>query len=139
MRRPILSLFFLLAAVGCSNVNVEVDSDGQHPHEKVFPEELEGRSADYVRPRVLELPPAEYPREAAELDLAGMVMIRVLVGQDGQVAEAAILQGLHPMVDQAALKAARRGHYAPASEFGAATDGWVTVPFRYPPEGMKTE
>lgn len=139
MQRPIISLFFLLAAMGCSQMNVEVDSDARQPHEKVFPEEMKGRSADYVRPRVLELPSAEYPPEAADLDLAGMVLIRVLVGLDGQVVEAELLQGMHPVVDQAALEAARRGRYAPASEFGAATDGWVTVPFRYPPEGMKTE
>ena len=125
--------------MGCSQMNVEVDSDARQPHEKVFPEELKGRSADYVRPRVLELPLAEYPPGAADLDLAGMVMIRVLVGHDGQVVETKLLQGLHPVVDQAALEAARRGRYAPASEFGAATDGWVTVPFRYPPEGMKPE
>ena len=139
MRRPMIGFLILLAATGCSSVNVEVDSDNQPPHEKIFREEMEGRSADYVRPRVLELPDVEYPAEAADLDLAGMVMIGVLVEFDGQVAEVKVKQGVHPLVDQAALDAARRGRYAPASEFGAATDGWVTVPFRYPPEGGKTE
>jgi len=139
MRRPMIALLFLLAATGCSSVNVEVDSDNQPPHEKIFREEMEGRSADYVRPRVLELPEVEYPAEVADLDLSGMVLIGVLVGIDGQVAEVKVKQGVHPLVDQAALDAARRGSYAPASEFGAATDGWVTVPFRYPPEGGKTE
>lgn len=139
MRRPLIGLFIILAATGCSSVNVDVDSDSQPPHEKIFPEEMEGRSADYVRPRVLDLPQVEYPPEAADLDLSGMVMISVLVAYDGQVAEAKIKQAVHPLVDQAALDAARRGRYAPASEFGAATDGWVTVPFRYPPEGLKAE
>jgi len=139
LRHSIISLLILLVAAGCSNVNVDVDSEHQQPHEKIFPEEMEGRSADYVRPRVLEMPPAEYPAEATELDLAGMVMIRVLVGYDGEVAEAEVRQGLHPVVDQAALEAARRGRYSPASESGVAVDGWVTVPFRYPPEGMKAE
>ncbi len=139
MRRPIIGLLILLGATGCSSVNVDVDSDSQPPHEKIFREEMEGRSADYVRPRVLDLPDVEYPVEAADLDLSGMVMIGVLVEFDGQVAEVKVKQGVHPLVDQAALDAARRGRYAPASEFGAATDGWVTVPFRYPPEGEKTE
>ena len=139
MRRPMIGLLILLAATGCSSVNVEVDSDNQPPHEKIFREEMEGRSADYVRPRVLELPEVEYPAEVADLDLSGMVLIGVLVEYNGQVAEVKVKQGVHPLVDQAALDAARRGRYAPASEFGAATDGWVTVPFRYPPEGGKTE
>ena len=139
MHRPMISLLILLALTGCSSVNVNVDSDSQTPHEKTFREEMKGRSADYVRPRVLELPKVEYPAEVEGLDLAGIVMIGVLVGFDGEVAEAKVKQGLHPLVDQAALDAARRGRYAPASEFGAATDGWVTVPFRYPPEGEITE
>jgi TonB family protein len=139
MRRPVIGLLILLAATGCSSVNVDAESESQPPHEKIFREEMEGRSADYVRPRVLDLPEAEYPAEVADLDLAGMVMIGVLVEYDGQVAEVKVKQGLHPLVDQSALDAARRGRYAPASEFGAATDGWVTVPFRYPPEDTKAE
>ncbi|MCK9996976.1 MAG: energy transducer TonB [Candidatus Krumholzibacteria bacterium] len=139
MRRPVIGLLFLLAATGCSNVNVDVDSDSQPTHEKIFPDEMKGRSADYVRPRVLDLPQVEYPVEAADLDLAGMVMIGVLVGYDGQVAEVKVKQGLHPLVDQAALDAARGGRYAPANESGIATDGWVTVPFRYPPEDLEAK
>ena len=34
----------------------------------------------------------------------------------------------------ACLAAARGGTYAPANESGIATEGWVTVPFRYPPQ-----
>jgi TonB family protein len=139
MRRPIFSLLILMAAAGCSNVNVDVDSDRRPAHEKIFSKEMEGRSADYVRPRVLELLPAEYPAEAADLNLAGMVMVKVLVGYDGQVAEAEVLQGLHPLLDQAALEAARGSRYAPASESGIATDGWLTVPFRYPPDVAEAE
>ncbi len=139
IRRPIISLVILLAATGCSNVNVDVDSDRRQPHEKVFRQEMEGRSAEYVRPRVLEMPSAEYPAEAADLNLAGLVMIKVLVGYDGQVAEAEVMQGLHPLVDQAALEAVRGGRYAPASESGIATDGWLTVPFRYPPPVVEAE
>lgn len=128
-----LLLVFLLTAVGCSQVNVEMESDSRPPHEKVFPEDLKGRSADYERPRLLEMPPAEYPAEAADLEVAGIVMVKILIGMDGKVLDAEVVQGLHPLIDEAALAAARGGRYAPANEFGAATDGWITVPFRYPP------
>ena len=133
MRRSVLILFFLSTAVGCSQMNVEVDSDRQEPHEKIFPEDMKGRSADYRRPKVIEIPQVEYPTEAADLDVSGIVMIKMPIGMDGQVLEAKVLQGVNPLVDQAALETARRGRYAPANEFGAATDGWLTVPFRYPP------
>ena len=135
MRCSILHLLILLAVTGCSNVNVDVDSDRTEPQEKIFDEEMTGRSADHVRPRVLELPEADYPPEAAELDLSGLVLIKVLVGHDGQVVETQVSQGLHPVLDQAALDAARRGRYAPATESEIAVDGWLTVPFRYPPDG----
>ncbi len=133
MRRSILILLLLPVAVGCSQMNVEVDSDRQDPHEKIFPEDMKGRSADYERPKVIEMPPVEYPAEAADLDVSGIVMIKMLIGMDGKVLEAKIQQGVHPLVDEASLKAAREGRYAPANEFGAAADGWLTVPFRYPP------
>jgi len=144
MRPSVINLLIglvmvLLAAGGCSNVNVEATNETQPPHEQIFRKDMEGRSADYTRPRVLELPAAAYPAEAAELDLSGIVMIRVLVGYDGQVAEAEVMQGLHPVVDTAALEAARGGRYAPATESGIATDGWVTIPFRYPPPGKETD
>jgi TonB family protein len=144
MRSSLLSLLIgivliPLAAGGCSNVNVEAKDESQPPHEQIFREEMEGRSADYTRPRVLELPEVAYPAEAAELDLSGLVMIRVLVGYDGQVAEAEVMQGLHPVVDTAALEAARGGRYAPATQSGIATDDWVTIPFRYPPPAMEAD
>ena len=68
-----------------------------------------------------------------------MVMVRLLIGPEGQVYEAEVVQGLHPTIDQAALVAARGGRYAPATELGNATEGWLTVPFRYPPAGPSTE
>jgi TonB family protein len=139
MRCPVFCVLLLgqvlvlLATGGCSNVNVEATDDSIPLHEKIFREEMEGRSADYQRPRLIEAPSPEYPAEAAALGVSGLVMIKVLVGYDGQVAEAEVVQGLHPLVDAAALEAASGGRYAPATESGIATDGSVTVPFRYPP------
>ena len=139
MRREIIGLLILSAAWGCSSVNVDVESDNTPPHEKIFRDEMEGRSVDYVPPRVLELPPAAIPTEAADPDLMGIVMVRVLVGHDGRVIEAEVTQGLNEQVDQAALEAAGGGRYAPATESDIATDGWITIPFRFPPPAGETE
>jgi TonB family protein len=136
MRNPgILSLgmIFLLTMTGCANVNVEATDESVPPHEQTFRKEMEGRSPDYRGPSVLELPEPEYPADLAGQGLDGIVMIRVLVSYDGQVLESEVQQGLQPALDQAALEAARGGKYTPATEAGVATEGWLTVPFRYPP------
>jgi len=144
MRSPVIFLFIgwilvLLGVGGCSNVNVEARDESIPRHEKIFREEMEGRSDDFQRPRLLDVPRPRYPAEAVALDLTGLVMIKVLVGYDGQVAEAEVVQGLHPAVDAAALEAARGGRYAPATRSSMATDGWLTVPFRYPPPSEETD
>ncbi len=141
--RPNGILFLILPAIwltagGCSSVNVEARDESQPPHEKIFREEMEGRAPDSQVPRVVELPEPQYP-EPADPELAGMVMVRVLVGLDGQVYEAEVVQGVDPAIDMAALEAAREGKYAPASESGSAAERWITVPFRYPPPVGKTD
>ena len=125
---------FVLAAGACSNVNVEAKDETVPPHEQTFREEMEGRSPDYRGPTVIELPEPDYPTGLAGRGLDGIMMIRVFIGYQGQVYEAEVQQGLHPELDAAALEAARGGTYAPASEAGVAAEGWLTVPFRYPPQ-----
>jgi|GEM_PF-3914232 len=127
-------ILILLAAAGCSNVNVEATSEDQLPHEKIFSEDLEGRSPDYQGPRVVKLPDPAYPATLYGQAPSGLILVRVLVGFDGRLEEAEVTQGLQAELDQAALEAARGGTYAPATESGIATEGWVTVPFRYPPD-----
>ena len=137
MRKSVVILLALpalvLACGACSNVNVEAKDETVPPHEKTFRDEMEGRSPDYRSPRVVELPEPVYPGGASLEGVEGIMMVRVLVDHDGSVLEAEVQQGLHPELDAAALAAARGGTYAPASESGVATDGWLTVPFRYPP------
>ena len=124
---------FILAGGACSNVNVEAKDESVPPHEQTFRKEMEGRSPDYQGPRVVELPEPVYPAEISPQGIEGIMMIRVLVGYDGSVIEAEVQQGLDPGLDQAALEAARGGVYTPATEAGVTTEGWLTVPFRYPP------
>jgi hypothetical protein len=51
MRPSVINLLIglvmvLLAAGGCSNVNVEATNETQPPHEQIFRKDMEGRSAD---------------------------------------------------------------------------------------------
>ena len=135
----VLGAMVLLATAGCSNVNVEANDESVPPHDQTFRKEMEGRSPDYRGPRVLELPEPGYPADPAAAGLEGIIMIRVFVSFEGKVLESEVQQGLHQTLDLAALEAARGGKYTPATEAGVATEGWLTVPFRYPPPPKEAE
>lgn len=135
----IMIVMALLTWAGCSNVNVEAKDESVPPHEQTFRKEMKGRSPDYQGPRVAEIPDPQYPAGLAEQGLEGIIMIRVLVDYDGAVLESEVQQGLHQELDRAALQAARGGSYTPASEAGVTTEGWLTVPFRYPPTAEAEE
>jgi TonB family protein len=55
---------------------------------------------------------ADYPEEARKAGIRGVVILEVTVGSDGAVTEARVLRG-QPMLDQAALDAARKWRYEP--------------------------
>jgi TonB family protein len=124
-----------LAVGGCSSsqVEVDVDSDGRDPHEKIFSEELGPRSGDYEKPKVFYLQPATYGHETLALDVSGIVMVKLLIGATGDVLESEIVQSVHPDVDRSAREAALRGKYRPARLNDVAVEGWLTVPYRFPP------
>jgi TonB family protein len=127
-----LLLFALLTLSGCSNVDVEAQSGDQSAHERLVNGEEEENPLITSRAKVDYLPPAEFPAEAPQPGLNGLIMIRVLVGVDGNPVEANVSQSLHPDLDQAALDAALKGKYLPAREGEIPREMWISVPFRYP-------
>ncbi|HEY0093923.1 MAG TPA: TonB family protein, partial [Archangium sp.] len=68
--------------------------------------------------------PARYPEGLAAQPVAGLVRLELLVDERGEVAEAVVVQGLHPLLDEAAL------HAAPGLRFSPATLEGVPVPVR---------
>ncbi len=69
---------------------------------------------------------AEYPREALASRVSGSVRIRALIDPQGKVTDVQVLEGVHPLLDSAAVRAARRGVF---QEGGY----WKTkYPFRHP-------
>ncbi len=74
---------------------------------------------------------AEYPEIARQMALEGVVTVKVLVAADGSVRDVALVKGVHPLLDRAAMAAARRCRFAPGLKAGEPTDAWVALPYRF--------
>ena len=72
-----------------------------------------------------------YPSAAREASVEGLVRIEVSVGADGSVTSARVLAGLGHGLDEAALEAARRASFEPASHCGKPVAGTAVLPFRF--------
>ena len=62
----------------------------------------------------------------------GTVILRVLVGADGTVADVAVHKTSgHPLLDQAAINAARDKRFTPERDGGFTTSSIAEVPVRF--------
>lgn len=87
-----------------------------------------------VRPKVLRQVAPLYPASAERAGTEDVVVVKVLVGPDGQVADVQILRGSqkNPAFDIAAMAAVRQWVFAPARKGGQPVASWynVGVPFQ---------
>jgi protein TonB len=74
----------------------------------------------------------EYPSIARDAMVDGQVIVLVLIGRDGRVREAKVDVNHHvPMLDEAALSAARTWVFSPALSGGHPVAVWSAIPFRF--------
>jgi protein TonB len=73
----------------------------------------------------------EYPEMARISQLEGTVLVKVLVGPDGSVMAAEILQGVHPILNRAALAAARRCKFQPGRQRNIPVKAWMAIPYNF--------
>ena len=67
--------------------------------------------------KVVSKPLPEYPSEAKAARAAGVVAVQILVDEEGKVVEAKAISG-HPLLQEAAVKAARKARFSPAKLSG---------------------
>lgn len=67
--------------------------------------------------RALEIPKPEYPAIARAARATGTVEVKILIGVDGNVIAAASISG-HPLLQAAAVNAARDARFAPTKLYG---------------------
>jgi protein TonB len=76
--------------------------------------------------------PPVYPPGAVSLGITGSVILRALVGPDGETHELRVWRSSgNPLLDNAALAAARRWAFAPARHGPHPIAAWVEVPVHF--------
>lgn len=85
-----------------------------------------------VKPKVLSRPPLEYPAEAAKNGIKGYVVINILIGKDGSVELAKILESSpSDIFDTAALNAVRSWRFSPAKYKMKPVKMWAKQKIRF--------
>jgi|GEM_PF-2790240 len=88
------------------------------------------QSESVARARVLAQVEPEYPEEARDRGVQGEVLIAVVVGTDGNVAEATVLSG-HPLLNDAALDAVKQWKFQPMLLDGIAVETETKIRMRF--------
>lgn len=87
--------------------------------------------ADELPVPIREVKP-EYPRIAQEAGVEGTVVVHVYLGKDGRVLKAELDEKARvPLLDDAALEAAKRWVFKPAFTNNQPVSVWVVLPFRF--------
>jgi TonB family protein len=97
-------------------------------------------SADAAQPRTLHrlvaadrMDPPAYPEAARNLGVSGTVVLKILVGTDGRVADVKLVSTTLPeSFSAAAMTAARQWTFVPGRDDGGKPlEGWVQVPVEF--------
>jgi protein TonB len=92
---------------------------------------MTARSVD-VPPRPAEQVPPRYPPRARAEGVTGHVKLRLLVGQDGRVVEARVLDSTpRGIFDASAISAVRQWRYSPARYRGQPVKMWAEMVMRF--------
>jgi TonB family protein len=75
--------------------------------------------------------PPEYPEMARLSQMQGTVVVKILVGPDGNVMDAQILKGIHPLLDREALIAARKTRWNPGKQRNIPVKAWMALPYNF--------
>ncbi len=73
----------------------------------------------------------EYPAEARRNGIEGMVVVKMLVDENGDTSRMEILKGIQYDCDREALRVLRRAKFKPATHNGQPVKSWHTHPIRF--------
>lgn len=88
-------------------------------------------------PVLVDIPPAEYPEIARRAGIEGMVAVRALIDETGNVLRTEIEDSGGPNLDRAAITATLAARFEPALHDGLPVRAWVVLPFRFDQDDSK--
>jgi TonB family protein len=91
----------------------------------------EGFVASSTNPKIVNYAKPHYPEIARRSQIEGTVIVKVLVGPDGSVLDAQIIQGVHPLLNKSALAAARKCKFIPGKQRNIPVKAWMALPFNF--------
>ncbi|HEX7180416.1 MAG TPA: TonB family protein [Thermoanaerobaculia bacterium] len=101
---------------------------------RVRPGDLVSMGPGVTPPELVSVPKAQYPPLARRLQVEGVVVVSVLVDENGQVQDARVIESVNQKVgfNEAALAAARGARYRPATKSGVRVKMWtrLRIPFK---------
>jgi len=85
-----------------------------------------------VKPKPISIPKPEYPELARKAGIEGKAIVEAIVDTDGSVIDARIFKSSgNPMLDEAAIAAARRSKFTPAKQRDMFVRVRVNIPFDF--------
>ena len=110
---------------------VRSDASALPPGEEPLPGPEQWVWAEQYPVAVTQITP-EYPEIGREAGVEGLVVVKVLVGKDGRVLDARLDEKHQvPLLNDAALAAARRWVFTPALANGRPVVVWSAIPFHF--------
>lgn len=93
---------------------------------------LSATAITLAKPLFRQNPTPVYPRKARRMGYEGIVMLKVLVDENGRVDDLTVLESSgHTILDQTALASVRKWLFEPGTAAGMKTKMWVRVPIRF--------
>jgi len=80
-------------------------------------------------PKVAKKIPADYPEQARDLEIEGRVVLELTVDGTGKVVEVKVVKKLHPLLDAAAVTAAKKMRFTPGTVNG--TPVTIKIPYTF--------
>jgi protein TonB len=71
-----------------------------------------------------------YPEMAKKVNIQGMVVVQVLINTKGDVEDVRVIKS-NPMLDEAAITAARQFKFTPAKQRDRLVKVWMSIPFHF--------
>jgi len=83
------------------------------------------------KPKIVQWIKPDYPEMARLSQLQGTVIVKVLVGPDGNVMDAQVVKSVNSALDRAAIEAARRTKWVPGKQRNIPVKAWMALPYSF--------